>query len=283
MVAAKQTIETRSSMNEDVIVTTYVVTDDVLSILGHKSHVLAQVSDAEVLVVAIVAALYFQNHHERALCVMKGMGYLRRGLSVSRFNRRLHRLAEWLPGLLMILMAVFRETEVFVIDSLPLPVCKRVRAWRCHKVRGAEYCGYCAAKKEKFFGWRLHLICTPDGLPVAFDLLPAAHHDLTPIHELTVDLPAGARVFADKGYIDRKTEISILKETGVHLISARKKNMRPLDWADEYDLRQYRMRIETINSQLESMGIERLHARTNLGFEIKVHASLLALAFKNLI
>ena len=46
-------------MNEDVIVTTYVVTDDVLSILGHKSHVLAQVSDAEVLVVAIVAALYF--------------------------------------------------------------------------------------------------------------------------------------------------------------------------------------------------------------------------------
>jgi hypothetical protein len=43
------------------------------------------------------------------------------------------------------------------------------------------------------------------------------------------------------------------------------------------------MSIETINSQLESMGIERLHARTNLGFEIKVHASLLALAFKNLI
>lgn len=25
------------------------------------------------------------------------------------------------------------------------------------KVRGAEYCGYSAAKKEKVFGWRLHL------------------------------------------------------------------------------------------------------------------------------
>jgi hypothetical protein len=32
MVAANQTIKTRSSMNEDVIVTTYVVTDDVLSV-----------------------------------------------------------------------------------------------------------------------------------------------------------------------------------------------------------------------------------------------------------
>lgn len=270
-------------MNEDIIVTSYVVTDDVLSLSGHGSHPLAKISDAEVLLVAIVAAMYFQNHHERALCVLSGMGYLSNRLSVSRFNRRLHRLAEWLPGILAIMRGLFQAEDVYVIDSLPVPVCKRVRAWRCRKVRGPEYCGYCAAKKEKFFGWRLHLICTPDGLPVAFDLLPAAHHDLTPIHELTVELPSGARVYADKGYIHLKEAATILRDTGVHLIAIRRKNMRPLDWVDEYDLRHYRMRIETINSQLESMGLERLHARTNLGVEIKVHASLVALAFKNLI
>jgi hypothetical protein len=281
MVVTTQTIQTRSSMNEDVIVTSYVITDDVMKVLKHVSHPLAKVSDAEVIWVAVMAALYFQNHHERALYVLYGMGYLRQRLSVSRFNRRLHQLAGWLPGLLTILSEVYQGEQVFVIDSMPLPVCKRKRAWRCRKVRGVEYCGYCAAKQEKFFGWRLHLICTPEGVPVAFDLLPGAHHDLTPIHELTVELPSGARVYADKGYNELLEEASILLDTGVRLIPIRKKNMRPHDWVDDYDLRLYRKRIETANSQLESMGIARLHARTHLGFEIKVHASLLALALTN--
>jgi hypothetical protein len=258
------------------------VIDDRLKAFGRQSHVLAQMSDAEVLLVAIVAALYFQNHHERALCVLVAMGYIRRGLSVSRFNRRLHQMADWLPGLLMILGELFSHGEVFVMDSMPVPVCKRARAGRCRKVRGAQYCGYCAAKREKFFGWRLHMICTPNGLPVSFDLLPAALHDLTPIHELTVELPCGACVYADKGYNCLPDETTIFQETGVRLIPIRRNHMQPHDWVDDFDLRLYRRRIETIYSQLESMGLERLHARTNIGFEIKLHASLLALAFFNL-
>jgi len=282
MVVAKQTKLTRNSMNEEVIVATYVITDDSLKAVGHESHVLVHLSDSEVLWVAIMAAMYFQNHHERALCVLSRMGYLSKSLSVSRFNRRVNQLRGWLLGLLLLMGQVFQDNEVFVVDSLPVPVCKRVRASRCRKVRGHDYCGYCAAKDEKFFGWRLHLVCTPDGLPAAFELLPAAYHDLTPIHELTVELPSGARVFADKGYIDRKSATSIFKDTGVRLIAKPRKNMRPLDWIDEYELDQYRRRIETINSQLDSMGIEHLHARTHSGFELKVHASLLALSFINL-
>jgi hypothetical protein len=282
MEAAKQSHQTRNSMNEDVIVASYVVTDDSLKAFGHESHVLATMSDAEVIWVAIMAALYFQNHHERALYALKKMRYLSKGLSMSRFNRRLHGLEGYLSGMLLVLGHVFSDHDVFVIDSLPVPVCKRVRARRCRKVRGQDYCGYCAAKDEKFFGWRLHLVCTPQGLPVVFDLLPAAYHDLTPLHELTVVLPSGSRVFADKGYINGKVAASILKDTGVRLIAKPRRNMRPLDWIDEYDLDLYRRRIETINSQLESMGLERLHARTQLGFDIKVHASLLALAFTNL-
>jgi len=38
----------------------------------------------------------------------------------------------------------------------------------------------------------VHLVCTTDGLPVAFILLPGGLHDLTPIHELTVNLPKRA-------------------------------------------------------------------------------------------
>jgi hypothetical protein len=269
-------------MNDKVIVTVYVVIDALMEELGHESHRQAVVSDAEILTVAVVAALYFRNHQERALQVMIGMGYLAKRISISRFNRRVHQLADWLDLGLVKLGELFARGEAFVLDSMPLPVCKRVRAWRCRKVRGVEYCGYCAAKKEKFFGWRLHLVCTPDGLPVAFEIIPGAFHDLTPIHELTVALPEGACVYTDKGYNAADDERSILMETGVRLVPIRKSNMTPHPWADEFDLRLYRRSIETRNSQLENMGVQHLHARTNAGFELKVHAALFGLACHNL-
>src|SRR5215211_7614517 len=268
-------------MNDDVIVTSYVLIDEVMQRLGHQSHALAAVSDAEVLTVAVVAAAYFHNHHERALQVLYGMRYLSRRLSTSRFSRRLHALAGWLGLILATLGELFARGEAFVLDSLPLPVCRRARARRCRKVRGREYCGYCAAKREHFFGWRLHLVCTPAGVPVAFSLLPAALHDLTPVHELTVDLPPEAAVYTDKAYNSAPDEASILAATGVRLVPQRRANMRPNRWADKLALREHRKRIETSHSQLEAMGVQRLRARTNTGFELKVHASLVALAIIN--
>jgi hypothetical protein len=49
----------------------------------------------------------------------------------------------------------------------------------------------------------------------------------------------------------------------------------------DVDLRHYRFRIESFNSQLVNMGIQRLHARTSAGFDRKIQASLLALAFQH--
>jgi DDE family transposase len=269
-------------MNDTYIVTTYVVIDDILKAWGFKDDCRASGYAAEMLTVAVLAAKYFQNHQERALCLLIRLGYISR-ISVSRFNRRLHKLRDWLLGIVRVVGEVFSQGEAFIIDSLPVPVCKRVRAWRCRKVRGREFCGYCAAKDEKFFGWRLHLVCTTDGIPVSFELLPAAYHDLTPVHELTVSLPLGASVFGDKGYISDPDVTSLFAATGVRLVSVRRKNMTPNSWADDYDLTRYRKRIETTNSQLEAMGFQRLHARTNTGFDLKVWASLLALAFTNIL
>jgi len=82
----------------------------------------------------------------------------------------------WIPD---VLGEVFTTGDVFIIDSLPLPVCRRVRARRCRTVRGRECCGECAAKRETFFGWRVHLVCRPDGVPVRVQMLPAGVHDLT--------------------------------------------------------------------------------------------------------
>lgn len=269
-------------MDDRFIITAFCIISDTLKQLRHQTHKLAQLADEEVLTVAVVAAKFFNNHHERALCLMIKSGYIR-PLSVSRYNRRIHALATWLEGVLDILTGLYTQQQVFVIDSIPLPVCKRVRARRCRKVRGRAYCGYCAAKKEKFFGWRLHLITDAQGMPVSYSIVEASYHDLTPLHELSSVLPQGAVLYGDKGYISRDDRASLQEDTGVLLVTPKRKNMKDeITLTEFFGLQRYRQGIETLNSQLESMGVQRLRARTNEGFFIKVKASLFAIACTNL-
>jgi hypothetical protein len=68
----------------------------------------------------------------------------------------------------------------------------------------------------------------------------------------------------------------------VHLVPLRKDNMAPNTWAERCGLRTLRTTIETVNSQFEAMGLQRLCARTNAGFDLKVQASVLALACANM-
>lgn len=117
---------------------------------------------------------------------------------------------------------------------------------------------------------------------MSYSLLAGRYQELTPIHERTFVLPRGVTVYGDKGYISADDAATILEETGVRLLAARRKNMKPNEWNDEMNLKRYRKTIETVNSQMEKMGVQRLHARTNAGFEIKVHASLFALSLVNL-
>lgn len=264
-------------MDATYIITSYVLLDDWYQMFGERVTHKPKLHPSEIMLVAVIAAKYFNNHLERALCVLHETGYLTTRLSVSRFNRQLHQQRGQLDCCLATLLELACAGEVFIIDSQPVPVCKRKRAWRCRKIRGRLYCGYCPAKDEKYFGWKLHLICTADGMPVAFSLVPAACHDLTPIHELSYELPTDARLLGDKGYNSAADE-QFLATDGLHLIPRRKVNMKQQhDWADEYDLRLHRHLIETLNSQFESMGFQRLRARTNEGFFIKVAASLIAL------
>jgi hypothetical protein len=264
-------------MDDDFIVAVYVVLDETMRALAHRDHPLAAVNDAEVLTVAVVAAKYFQNHHALALATLQRQGYLSGALSASRLNRRLHALGDWFRLLLETLGELLAPGDCFLIDSAPVPACKRARAGRCRTVRGRAYCGACPAKGEKVFGWRLHLVCTTAGLPVAFDLLPAGLHDLTPIYELTATLPEGATVYGDKGYNSAADEQWLWDGAELRLVPHRKRNMWPNAWDDALALREERHTIETVFSQLAAMGIERLHVRSVAGLALKVHASLLAL------
>lgn len=69
-----------TAMNADWIVAAFVIIDTLMERLEHRSHILAQVPDAEILTVAVVAAKFFQNHHGRALCVLGASGYLSGGV-----------------------------------------------------------------------------------------------------------------------------------------------------------------------------------------------------------
>lgn len=169
-------------MDDLYIVTVHYVIDSLAQTFMPEEKYHPKMSVAEILTVAIAAARYCGNNLEQALLLMRQIGYIPRGrcLSVSRFNRQLHKHEAFLELCVETLLELARTGDTYIIDSMPVPVCKRVRARRCRKVRGADFCGYCVAKKEKFFGWRLHLICTPDGRPANFTLLPASYHDLTP-------------------------------------------------------------------------------------------------------
>jgi IS5 family transposase len=149
------------------------------------------------------------------------------------------------------------DQQVYLIDSTPLPVCHKRRAGRCTKVNGHQYWGYCAAKEVYFFGWKLHMVCTVDGVPVSFDVLPAAHHDLCPVQHLLAELPPGAWVLADKGYNSANDEQLAWVYSRVRLIPKRRRNMSPNDQLDARLLTAHRSMIETVYSQLEKMGIQR--------------------------
>lgn len=268
-------------MNDTYIVTVYVMIDDLLKVMNHQADSRAQMSDAEILTIAVLSAKYFQNHHERALGILARLGYI--GVfSMSRFNRRLHALLDSFWQVCQLLGELFNNHRLFIIDTLPIPACKRARRNRCRKVRGADYEGYCAAKKEYFFGWHLHLVCDAHGIPIAFELLPAHWDELVPVQHLLAELPEGAVVVADKGYISYKDEIMAYLNGGIRLIPKYRKNMRGNSPEDAQLIHTYRHMIETVNSQLEKMGLQRLHARTNAGIALKVLAALVALAFTNL-
>ena len=86
--------------------------------------------------------------------------------------------------------------------------------------------------------------------------------------------------FADLFDPDRR-EADLVAQ--VRLVPVRRANMRPHAWfMDDIELRAYRHTIETVNSQLEKMGAGRLTAGANAGFELKVHATLIALICTNM-
>jgi len=125
--------------------------------------------------------------------------------------------------------------DVVIIDSLPALafVHRRARARRCRKAPGRRPDGWCVAKQETFFGWRVHLVCRPDGVPVRVQMLPAGVHDLTTsparggIGGGASGLPARARLSGDKADNSAADAARILAETGAPFVVRPGATVRP--------------------------------------------------------
>lgn len=144
----------------------------------------------------------------------------------------------------------------------------------------AKY-GFCRSHSRWFWGLRLHLVCTPAGLPVAWALADPKvdeRHVLMAIcdHEphLLADRPE-LLIIADKGYVSRELD-GFLAEHGVRLIRPSYRNRRP--HPGELLLKSIRQLIESVNDTLKGqLNLEQHGGRTIEGVGVRIAQRLLAL------
>jgi hypothetical protein len=261
------------------IVAVYCLCDDLLKALYHHEDRQCQMSDAEVMTVAIIATLYFRGNFEIARRFLHEQGYIQRTLSKSRLNRRMHRIAE----LFLTLFATLGETwkalngsSIYVIDSFPIAACDNYRICHSKRYRGEVWRGRQASKKRYFYGLKLHLMVTEHGQPVEFFLTPGSYSDTSAMKWYHFDLPEGAWITGDKAYTDYTLE-DLFQEAQRCLLPLRKSNSkRPVKPWVHYLQASYRKVIETTGSMIEKLLPKSIHAVTARGFELKVAIFVLA-------
>lgn len=256
----------------------YSSVDDLLKALNHKTDVRQKVSASQIITVAVVAALYFGGNFEKANFVLSELGFFSKRLSGSRFSRRLRRLLDLLHVVFHRVGAHFKEFNNgsrYLLDSFPVAVYDNILINRCRLTRNTiekeSYRGKVTSKRRYFYGVRVQLLTTENGVPVAIAILPGACSDLQGISELAMDLPAGAKVFLDARYTEYNFEDFLIESKEIHLMIQRKKNSKRLDMPAIADYKQLmRKFIETTIGEIEKLFPKKMHATDLDGFLLKI-------------
>jgi hypothetical protein len=258
----------------------YCFIDDFLKATHHKEDQRCKVSDAEVLTVAVAAMLYFGGNFEKSRCVLHELGLMPSMLSRSRFCRRLHRLSDLLQVIFHrlgdVLKSLNRESR-YILDSFPVAVCDNIRISRCRLVKDEMFRGRIQSKRRFFYGVKVQVLTTIDGVPTEFCILPGACHDLQGLAELAFCLPEAAQVFVDAGYNFYEWEDYLQETENLKLQVPRKKNSKR---AREPHLETYkslmRKYIETTIGEVEKLFPKKIHATNLNGFLLKIALFLFA-------
>ena len=201
----------------------------------------------------------------------------------SRFNRRSKLLAPVMERIQFKLLKRLKvnDLKVRVIDTTPFPIVKLARKSQSKIVQKNDLkVGYCSAQKYYYTGLKLSLAINLDGVPTHFELYPANRHDLKVLENEAIHLK-GLVLVGDKAYISQRTKQNLKQQLGIVLITPYRKNQKQKRITKkEKQLLRNRKLIETVINQLkDQFNLERLSAKSVLGFKERVRQVLLTYTF----
>jgi hypothetical protein len=244
-----------------------------------------QITDAEIITLSVMQALLGYTSEARWLRhATAHLGHLFPYLPKQPgYNKRLRKLAgtsNWLIGMLGRDTSLWTD-DVWVVDSTPIE-CGRSRetARRSDLAGWAEY-GYCASHSRYFWGLRLHLVATLQGLPIGYALTGAKVDERQVLLDLLHDDPtlAGARpgqiLIGDKNYFGQDFQTA-LADQGIELLRPARKG-EPERPGSKF-FKPLRQTVESIfNTFKDQLDIERHGGRTTAGVFVRVVQRILAL------
>ncbi|MGW2492767.1 IS982 family transposase [Streptomyces sp. NPDC001606] len=171
---------------------------------------------------------------------------------------------------------------LWIVDSTPVECARSRETVKRSDLAGWANYGYCRSHSRFYWGLKLHLVCTPAGLPVTWALADpkiderqvlAALIDNEP--HLTSDRP-GLLILADKGYIAAELD-RFLAAHGISLLRPSYRN-RGTPRPGETLLKTVRQLIESVNDTLKGqLDLEQHGGRTIEGVGVRVAQRILAM------
>lgn len=199
----------------------------------------------------------------------------------SNFNKRRRRLQLYIHEVTMQLSALLNEQEdVYLVDSIPVPVCKIVREKRC---RFKSVCfedapdkGYSAVTKSYYYGYKLHLVTSIKGVFYRMELTKASVHDVSYLDEVKYSGMQNAMLIGDKGYLSKRIQTDLFNSCNIVLETPKRNNQKDAQgWHPVF--RKSRKRIETLFSQLcDQMMLKRNYAKSLNGLNARLISKIAA-------
>ncbi len=263
----------------DNVIAIYFIIDEILKSLNHKEDCRRKVFDSEIMTTLVVSMLYFGGNIAKSCAYMKSHGHVPKMLGKSRFNRRMHAIGDLFHDLFGVMAEVFKSCNtscIYLIDSFPVAVCDNIRIKRNKllplKRFGKKFRGKSASKRRYFYGIKVVVITTEDGLPVEYCFLPGRRSDTQALNVLPSNLPPKSRLVGDSGFTNYEAEDLALEQDQISFEMVRRKNSKRGDaWIGIKLFKNLiRKKIETTFSLIMNNFPKKIHAVTIDGFLFKV-------------
>lgn len=206
----------------------------------------------------------------------------------SNYNRRRKKLSDFISQIgSSVSKTISPNMEAYIIDSMPLAICKNARIPRCNICKDDHDClpaiGYHAVSKAYYYGFKFHLIISKAGVPVTAGITPANIADIDFLKDETVIEISDCELLGDKGYISGSVQLSLFENYSVKLLTPKRANMKGESmWKKSHSF--HRKKIETRFSQLDDQFMaKRNYAKTSDGLITRLVSKIAAVAVLQLI